>query len=218
MAEQTDSLRGLVLYEPPIGVERESLDVLEDLISSGNHDRALEGFLRAVGTSDDDFRLIRLSPAWPALVEVVPTLPRELRTCAGWAHPEGLIEVPTLFLRGEKTESRAYLAGFDELVAAFPHAQQELIPGQLHVAHVFAAQAFAGFVVDFFTGLPEESTAAYGSGASGTGASDAGSIAPIASDATYGVKTTLPTFLPSPMNRWAAGASSNENDSATTGT
>lgn len=152
-AERTESLRGLVLYEPPIGAGGEGVEAIEALIAKGKLDSALEGFLRAVGISDEDFAAIRSSPAWPSLAEVVPTLPRELRACAGWSHPYGPIEVPTLFLRGARTQSRFYLDGFDELAAAFPQGRQESIPDQLHVAHVFAAEAFAGLVADFFTGL-----------------------------------------------------------------
>jgi len=148
-ADRTERLSRLVLYEPPIGVPSGGLEPLEQLIARGDFDRALTGFLRAVGTSKEQLESIRSSPAWPSLTAVVPTLPRELRSCAAWTHLVGPIEVPTLFLRGAMTDSPVYLHGFGSFKSAFPNARTELIPGQLHVAHVFAAETFAGLVMDF---------------------------------------------------------------------
>jgi pimeloyl-ACP methyl ester carboxylesterase len=149
-ATHTDRLRGIVLYEPPIGVTQRHLDGLQELIAAGGHDVALEGFVHSIGTSDEQFQTIRSSPAWTDLVGTVPTLPRELQACVAWRHPSGPIDVPTLFLMGEMTQSPVYLDGLDDLQAAFPGARRELIPGQLHVAHVFAARMFAELVTDFF--------------------------------------------------------------------
>jgi hypothetical protein len=42
-----------------------------------------------------------------------------------------------------------YLGGLDELVAGFPDARRESIPGQRHIGHVFAAPVFAELVADF---------------------------------------------------------------------
>jgi hypothetical protein len=42
-----------------------------------------------------------------------------------------------------------YLDGLEGLRAAFPDSRRELIPGQLHVAHVFAARDFADLVARF---------------------------------------------------------------------
>ena len=50
---------------------------------------------------------------------------------------------------GAETDSPVYLEGLDELQAAFPDSRRELIPGQRHVAHVFAAPAVADLVVGF---------------------------------------------------------------------
>jgi pimeloyl-ACP methyl ester carboxylesterase len=148
-ATKTDRLRRLVLYEPPIAVKEESLGAVDELVAAGDLDTALEGFLRAAGTSDEQLALIRRSPAWPVLMNAMPALPRELHACAVWRNPAGPIETPTLFLLGADTRSSAYLEGLDELHSAFPDLRQEKIPGQLHVAHVFAAEHFAGLVRDF---------------------------------------------------------------------
>ncbi len=148
-AERNDRLRRLVLYEPPIAVRESGVRRMEELIAQGELDAALEGFLRSVGTSEEQFEAIRSSPAWRTLLDAVPTLPRELRACLSWRHLKGPIQVPTLFLLGAETRRPLYLEGLDELGAAFADARRELIPGQQHVAHVFDASGFAKLVADF---------------------------------------------------------------------
>ncbi len=148
-AERADRLRRLVLYEPPIAIRDERLTGLDELVAGGDLDVALEGFLRSAGAPDEQFDAIRSSPAWPVLLDAVPALPRELRAGAAWRHPRGPIDVPTLFLLGAETKSPVYLEGLEVLQAAFPNLRCELIPGQRHLAHVFAAEAFADLVAGF---------------------------------------------------------------------
>jgi len=148
-AERADDLRRLVLYEPPIAVRGDRLGGLDELAAANELEPALEGFLRVAGTSNEEFEAIRSSPAWPMLLDAMPTLPRELRAGAGWRHPRGPIDVPTLFLLGAETRGDVYIDGLDELQAAFPEARRELLPGQRHVGHVFAADTFAELVASF---------------------------------------------------------------------
>jgi pimeloyl-ACP methyl ester carboxylesterase len=148
-AEQADRLRRLVIYEPPIAVKAERIGAVDELVATGQLDAALEGFLRGAGTSDEHLALIRASPAWAVLRNAMPPLPRELHACTEWRNPAGPIDVPTLLLTGADTRGGAYLDGLDELKAAFTDIRQELIEGQMHVAHVFAAEEFARLVSDF---------------------------------------------------------------------
>jgi pimeloyl-ACP methyl ester carboxylesterase len=148
-AERTGALRRLVLYEPPIGVTEDRIGLVDERVAAGELDMALGGFLRAAGTSDEQLEMIRASPAWPVLLDAMPALPRELHACTAWQHVRGPIDVPTLLLLGADTRSSVYLDGLDELRAAFTDPRQESIPGQQHVAHVFAAEEFARLVRDF---------------------------------------------------------------------
>jgi pimeloyl-ACP methyl ester carboxylesterase len=148
-AERTDRLRRLVLYEPPIALTTDQLRGLEELIAEGDLEAALDVFLRSAGASREQVDAIRSSAAWPAMLDAMPTLLRELQACAGWPRPRGPIDVPALFLLGAGTESRVYLDGLDDLQATFPKPRGELIPGQRHFAHVFAAETFAALVADF---------------------------------------------------------------------
>jgi len=140
-------LRRLVLYEPPIAAREEAALAMGAAVAAGELDRALEGFLLGAGTPRDQFELIRRSAAWPVLLDAVPAVPRELHAAAAWRHPAGPIEAETLFVLGADTRGEAYLDGLNDLQAVFPNARRELVPGQQHVAHVFAAEAFAGLLI-----------------------------------------------------------------------
>ena len=148
-APGTDRLRKLVLYEPPIGVRPAFLSRMDELVERGESEQVLAGFLLGAGVLEEHVELIRRSRAWPILLDAVPALPRELHAAASWKHPQGPIGIPTLFLRGADTTSVAYLDTFEDLQAAFPDSRLELLPGQTHIAHVLAAEAFAGAVTEF---------------------------------------------------------------------
>lgn len=142
--QRTDRVRRLVLYEPPIAYRGEGLDELE----TADDETILARFLKTAGTTGEQRELIRASPAWPVLMNAVPALPRELRAGTTWRNPAGPIAVPTLLLLGEDTRSPTYLDTVDELLAAFSDVERDTVPGQ-HVAHVFAAEAFAKRISSF---------------------------------------------------------------------
>lgn len=151
-AQRTDRVRRLVLYEPPISIPAEALPGrrrLSERVEAGELDAALIGFLRSAGAPPDQLDLIRSSPAWPVLLDAVPVLPRELEAAAQWRNPPGPIDIPTLLLLGGDTTGAAYLDRLDELQSAFTDARRTLIPGQQHLAHVFAAPEFARLVAEF---------------------------------------------------------------------
>jgi pimeloyl-ACP methyl ester carboxylesterase len=150
--ERGARLGRMVLYEPPIAVRGERVRGLDRLVAEGRLDEALERFLAAAGAPPDQLELIRSSPAWAVLLDAVPALPREMAAAREWQNPAGPIEVATLFLLGAETDGPVYLDGLDELHAAFTDLRLELIPGQRHVAHVFAAEAFASLVGEFLAG------------------------------------------------------------------
>jgi pimeloyl-ACP methyl ester carboxylesterase len=147
--QRTDRLRRLVLYEPPIGVTESRAHALDELVDRGELERALKGFLRNAGTPNDQLGAIRASPAWPVLLDAMPTLPRELHAASAWRSPQGPIDVPMLYVLGGDTDSPSYLDGLDELLAAFPDVHRETLPAQQHIGHVFAAETFAAHVADF---------------------------------------------------------------------
>lgn len=151
-AGRTDRLRRIVLYEPPIGVRAEFLAGVEEAVARGAHDEVLERFLSAAGVRDRELEAIRSSPAWPVLLDAVPAIPRELSAGSEWKPSPAPIDVPLLYLIGAETVSPAYLDGLGDLLAAFPDHRRTAIAGQLHIAHVLAAEEFAGLVADFLAG------------------------------------------------------------------
>lgn len=144
-------LRHLVLYEPPIAIrdDRVELGRAERLVADGALDELLELFLGKAGVPADQVAMIRSSPAWTVLLDAVPVLPRELRAGTGWRPPAGPVEVETLFLVGGETDDAVYLEGLDDVQAVFPGARREAIPGQRHIAHVLDPAGFAERVAAF---------------------------------------------------------------------
>jgi hypothetical protein len=56
---------------------------------------------------------------------------------------------PRALLVGRGHHEPRLSQGLNDLQAAFPKTRGELIPGQRHIAHVFAADTFADLVADF---------------------------------------------------------------------
>lgn len=148
-AALTDRLRRVVLYEPPLGLRLEDAEALDRIVAAGDLEGALAAFLTGAGVRPDELEVIRSSAAWPVLLTAVPALPRELMAIATWQYPAGPLEVPVLFVLGGETHNAAYLHGLDDLLATFPSLRRATIAGQQHIAHVLAAEEFAGLVADF---------------------------------------------------------------------
>lgn len=148
-AARTDRLRRLVLYEPPIGVQALWVTALAEVVAAGDLDAALGTFLAGAGVRPVEIRALRSSPTWGVLLDSVPSIPRELGAVPAWVPPREPVEVPVLFLAGDETDSPAYFDRLDDLLSAFPALRRETISGQKHIAHILAAEEFAGLVADF---------------------------------------------------------------------
>ncbi len=144
-------LRALVLYEPPVSVPGELAESVRRRVEAGEHEEVLVDFLRAVGMSPQQLAAILESRAWSGLIATSRTLPRELAAAAAWRPPPAkAVDTKALYLLGEQTTGRAYLERIEETRAAFTDITTAYLPGQMHVAHVFAAEAFAARVESFF--------------------------------------------------------------------
>lgn len=143
----------VVLYEPPVSLPRGAFrddSRLATEIRTGSHDAAAATFLSAAGATEAELEAVRQSPAWPDLVAAVPSLPRELAEAQEWATPTGPFSTPALLLVGGETTSAVYLDGLPAVASAFPGLRREELPGQKHLGHVLAPQAFAAAVGGFF--------------------------------------------------------------------
>ena len=156
-AMRSPSLRGLVLYEPPLHFDRMDMGVIdaaESALDAGDPDLALEIVFPAVGVVEEEVQLIRsLPPVWERVREGVQQTPRE-----GRALDDGRDQllafdppdVPTLYLYGEVTDASCF-ATLDEVAELMPNAQLRGLPGQRHLAFAFDPTSFAQAILAFTT-------------------------------------------------------------------
>jgi pimeloyl-ACP methyl ester carboxylesterase len=156
-AKQSPSLRSLVLYEPPLRLDRFDTGVIDDAqaaLDAGNPDRALELVFPLVGAVDQEVQILRsLEPVWQSLQAGVQLVPRETRLTP--LERDRLMafdppNVPTLYLYGEETDAPTF-ATPDEVPELLPNAQLHGLPGQRHLAFAFDPTAFAQAILTFTT-------------------------------------------------------------------
>lgn len=155
-AGRAPSLRSLVLYEPPLAVERfdtRVIDEVEAALAVDDPDKALELFFPWAGIIEPEVQILRaLAPVWERLRQGVRLVPRELRAAIGEA-PEQLASfvppaVPTLYLYGEENTSPMF-STLDEVAALLPKARLRGLPGQRHLAWAFDPTTFVDAVLGF---------------------------------------------------------------------
>lgn len=148
---RTDRIGRAVLYEPPFTtpgfpvVRPGVLERMQRQLDAGDREAVLQTmFVDVSGADPATFELLRRSPAWPARIEAVPTLLREVRAVDGYVfHPDrfSAVTTPTAVLVG--TESAAYLHGAAAATsAALPNGKVVRLPGQAHHAMDTAPQLF----------------------------------------------------------------------------
>ena len=160
-AKHLRSIAKLAVYEPPFIVDdtrapmpADYLPRLKALVAGGQRGDAIKMFMRFVGTPAIFTAVMPLTPVWPKLKAVAPTLPYDITivhdhqrgiplTPAEWA----AIKVPTLVAAGGK--SPAWMTnGTRALAGALPDATYRTLPGQNHMVK---AQAIAPVLTEFFT-------------------------------------------------------------------
>ena len=151
----TDSVKKLVLYEPPMGFLASPPDVvnrLEALLEEGQRDELVAFFMREVaGLPADQVELLRSLPAWEARLAVAHTIPREESASRHYAfEPDRFreLDVPTLFLQGGDSPAPFNAAG-EALRDALPNCEVVVMPGQRHAAMDTATELFTAEVLGF---------------------------------------------------------------------
>jgi pimeloyl-ACP methyl ester carboxylesterase len=163
-ARRTSHVRRLALYEgwpdphPEIGAASDAvMDLIEQHLSAGDGDAALETFCReVVHMSDEELSRFRANAAWwQSRVEAAHTIVREDRAGSAKLDPEEASElrIPVLLLVG--TDSPDDLRGDPEaVVQVLPDARIEELEGQQHLAHALAPDLFARRLLAFL-GQPD---------------------------------------------------------------
>jgi pimeloyl-ACP methyl ester carboxylesterase len=163
-ARRTSHVRRLALYEgwpdphPEIGAASDAvMDLIEQHLSAGDGDAALETFCReVVHMSDEELSRFRANAAWwQSRVEAAHTIVREDRAGSAKLDPVEASElrIPVLLLVG--TDSPDDLRGDPEaVVQVLPDARIEELEGQQHLAHALAPDLFARRLLAFL-GQPD---------------------------------------------------------------
>jgi pimeloyl-ACP methyl ester carboxylesterase len=152
-ALRTRNLAGLVLYEPAPGIPTvppATLAEAESRIASGDRDGALGLLLGEVlGLSEERIDALRENPGWTTSLELLETMPRELRAEADW-RPAGYADLvlPTLLLLGSTSPEWA-ARWTSQAQAAIPSSRLRMLEGQGHLALVTAPELVARAVIDF---------------------------------------------------------------------
>jgi pimeloyl-ACP methyl ester carboxylesterase len=157
-ALRTDTLRRLILYEPPLPVSDHDLDTedvldrMAALVDDGENEQALVQFFREIAqVPATELDALRSAPNWPARVDAAHTAIREERARKGYefdaARFAGLT-IPTLLLSG--SESAPFLKdATDVLNDALPNSRIVVLDGQAHAAMNTAPELFIDEVLAF---------------------------------------------------------------------
>ena len=157
-ALRTDSLRDLILYEPPIQVGNNELDIEEGvaemkrLLDDGENEQVLVLFLQEVAQlMPDELDELRSAPIWQDMVDAAHTLPRELQAIGEYdfdAPRFADVTTPTLLLTG--SESLQWLTDATNAVNdALPHSRIATFDGEQHMAMHTASDRFIDEVLTF---------------------------------------------------------------------
>ena len=151
----TDRIRGLVLYEPPMGFLKSPphvVDRLQALLDEGRRDELLGYFMREVaGLPPDQVELMRSLPAWEARLDAADTIPREERASREYVFDPARfadLDVPTLYLQGGDS-SQPFKAAGEALQATLPDCRVVVMAGQRHAAMDTATDLFTAEVLNF---------------------------------------------------------------------
>ena len=154
-ALETDRLRTLTLYEPPLGFlggSPETVERLEALLAEGKRDEVLSLFLSEVARQPPEaIELMRSLPSWEARLATVHTVPREERATRDYRwEPDRFreLDVRTLFLLGGDSPEPFRLAS-EAMAEALPNCEVIELPGQRHAAMDTATELFVREVLAF---------------------------------------------------------------------
>jgi pimeloyl-ACP methyl ester carboxylesterase len=161
-ATRSDGARSLALYEPmlaPRHFPEHLTERVQELVRAGDLAAAADRWFSGMGETftPEEVEAVKGSPAWERFVAIMPVVPRAIRALRAATpldlNAVGRIGVPVLLLVGELTTTPLALEGLDELERALPDARRAIIPGQRHLANVFAPETLAERITAFLDSI-----------------------------------------------------------------
>jgi pimeloyl-ACP methyl ester carboxylesterase len=137
----------LIVYEPPhaaLGpVSRGHIPEIERIIATGDLDAAAQFAIgHVVGMPPPVIAAFRDSPLWEAMCETVTAFPKELRLLDNlvWKDDDlgAIASATTLLIGGDSPVLPEAISPVASLQALLPTVKTKIIPGQGHVAYLFA--------------------------------------------------------------------------------
>lgn len=148
----------LVLYEPPLPITGTvvgpAFEDFKQAIATNQLENALIIMLtRLVNISDDQLKGLQQSPFWNDMVELSPTVVRELQVIEGLDHGVerfSNLSSPTLLIMGTETAPH-HITAIRALQTTLPNTQTVEFPGQGHDAHLLITKEFSNEVMEFLS-------------------------------------------------------------------
>ena len=147
---------GVILYEPPgivagVAARADGVAKMEQALAANDRDEVVRCFLiDQLGAPPEVLAAAKASPAYPIVLEIASTQPRESRTVNAYhATPgrPGVWKTPTVLLLGSETKG-AMRDGVMLLSRTIPEARLVVIEGQGHSAMLQAPGLFVDTVCE----------------------------------------------------------------------
>jgi pimeloyl-ACP methyl ester carboxylesterase len=157
---QVGNLHKLILYEPPLHVRTDPArsgipDDIQALTDAGDREGAVMKFYVDVQRrAPEELDRFRESPLWEMFLDVVHTLPREMRNVYSYRFERERfhhLKAPTLLLLGSKSPP-TFKEAVDTLHDALPDSRIHIMPDQGHAAMDTGTELFASEIINFLTG------------------------------------------------------------------
>ena len=147
-------MRSLVVYEPPINgdaIDPQQITDIQLAVDESRLDDAIRDMAtQLAGITDDELAIaMKVPPIKKSLRDGARVVGREIeaiRACDWCDVP--VTDVPTLILRGERSDAAVYPTD-DQTSRIASRAEITTLTGQGHLGHVFAPAAFATTVLEF---------------------------------------------------------------------
>ncbi|WP_336360130.1 alpha/beta fold hydrolase [Haladaptatus sp. ZSTT2] len=156
-AVQTNTLCGLILYEPAIPMrghlyDDEVLAEMQSLLTGGANEQMLHLFLREIAElSGDQIDALCASPAWPSRVKAAHTVLREAYAEEAYVFDPrrfAAVTTPTILLAGGNSPS-SFRDATAAVADALPNSRIVTLDGQEHVAYYTNPELFVETVLGF---------------------------------------------------------------------